>query len=55
MKKLGEIMAKNWAGHEELRLRMLRAKRKWCNNEPEANRTGAEIAAEGRIVDKRMI
>ena len=43
LKELGEIMAKNWAGHEELRQRMLRSKRKWGNNDPEANRTGAEI------------
>ena len=43
LKELGEIMAKNWKGHEDLRIRMLRSKRKWGNNEPEANRTGAEI------------
>ena len=43
LKELGEIMAKNWEGHETLRQRMLRSKRKWGNNQPEANRTGAEI------------
>ena len=42
LKALGEIMAANWAGHEALRLRMLRSKRKWGNNDPEANALGAE-------------
>ena len=37
---LGEIMAKNWEGHELLRRRMLRSKRKWGNNSPEANALG---------------
>ena len=37
LKELGEIMAKNWEGHEDLRLRMLRSPRKWGNNDPEAN------------------
>ena len=40
--ELGKIMAKNWEGHEPLRLRMLRSKRKWGNNDPEANALGAE-------------
>jgi len=44
LKALGEIMARNWAGEEALRTRMLRAKRKWGNNDPEANRLGGEIA-----------
>ena len=40
LKELGEIMAKNWAGHEELRQRMLRSKRKWGVNDAEANALG---------------
>ncbi len=40
---LGKIMADNWAGHEALRLRMLRSKRKWGNNDPEANALGREL------------
>ena len=40
---LGKVMAENWAGHEELRLKMLRSKRKWGNNDPEANALGGEI------------
>ena len=40
--ELGCVMAANWKGHEELRLRMLRSKRKWGNNDPEANSLGAE-------------
>ena len=40
---LGRIMAKNWVGHEDLRLRMLRSKRKWGNNDAEANAIGAKI------------
>ena len=41
--ELGRVMAANWKGHEELRLRMLRSKRKWGNNDPEANALGAEL------------
>ena len=41
--ELGKIMAENWSGHEPLRLRMLRSKRKWGNNDPEANALGAEL------------
>jgi len=41
--ELGAIMAANWEGHETLRLRMLRSKRKWGNNDPEANALGAEL------------
>ena len=40
---LGAVMAANWEGHEELRLRMLRSKRKWGNNDQEANALGAEL------------
>ncbi len=41
--ELGKVMLDNWKGHETLRLRMLRSKRKWGNNDPEANALGAEI------------
>ena len=41
--ELWEIMAKNWEGHEDLRLRMLRSKRKWGNNDAEANALGSRI------------
>ena len=41
--ELGKIMVANWSGHEELRLRMLRSKRKWGNNDREANALGAEL------------
>ncbi|MBO7687909.1 MAG: hypothetical protein J6V72_16090 [Kiritimatiellae bacterium] len=42
--ELGALMAANWKGREELRLRMLRSKRKWGVNDPEANALGSEIA-----------
>ena len=42
--ELGDLMTKNWEGREDLRLRMLRSKRKWGTNDPEANRIGREIA-----------
>ena len=41
--ELGKAMAENWKGHEELRLRALRSKRKWGNNDSEANALGREI------------
>ena len=41
--ELGKIMAENWQGHETLRRRMLRSKRKWGNNDREANGLGAEL------------
>ncbi|MBP3405638.1 MAG: hypothetical protein J6N18_06000 [Kiritimatiellae bacterium] len=41
--EIGDVMAANWKGHEKLRLRMLRSKRKWGNNDPEANAFGAEM------------
>ena len=40
---LGAIMKADWEGREPLRLRMLRSKRKWGNNDAEANALGAEI------------
>ena len=42
---LGEVMAANWKGHEVLRLRILRGKRKWGNNIPKANELGHDIAS----------
>ena len=41
--ELSAIMAANWEGHEPLRIRMLRSKRKWGNNDTEANALGAEL------------
>ena len=35
--ELGRLMAADWEGREDLRLRMLRSKRKWGNNDAEAN------------------
>ena len=43
LKELGEIRAKNWEGHETLRRRMLRSKRKWGNNSPESNALGKRV------------
>ena len=40
---LGRLMAANWKGREDLRLRTLRSKRKWGNNDPEANALAAKI------------
>ena len=36
--ELGRVMAANWKGHEELRLRMCASHRKWGNNDPLTNR-----------------
>ena len=44
MSELGAVMADNWKGHEGLRTRMLRSRRKWGNNDPEANALGRDIA-----------
>ena len=41
--ELGAITAANWEGNEELRRRMSRSKRKWGNNDGEANAFGARI------------
>lgn len=43
LSELARVMAADWQGHETLRLRMMRSKRKWGNNDPEANRLGGEI------------
>ena len=40
---LGNVMAADWKGYEKLRLRMLRSKRKWGNNDAEANALGAAL------------
>ena len=44
LRELGEILARNWEGHEALRLRMLRSKRKWGTNDSEANATAVRIS-----------
>ena len=41
--ELGRLMAENWKDREDLRLRMARSKRKWGNNDPEANAIGSEL------------
>ena len=41
--ELGAVMAENWKEHEPLRLRMSRSKRKWGNNDPDANALGAAL------------
>lgn len=41
---LGRLMEANWDGAEELRIRMLRSRRKWGNNDKEANEIGGQIA-----------
>ena len=40
---LGSLMASNWNGRDDLRLRMRRSRRKWGNNDSEANALGAKI------------
>ena len=43
LKELGEILAKNWEGHEDLRRRMSRSHRKWgCGND-ETDALGREV------------
>ena len=44
LKEFGTILHENWEGHEPLRLRILRGKRKWGNNDAEANALGGRIA-----------
>ena len=41
---LGKLMAANWAGREDLRLRMRRSKRKWGANDPDANATAQRLS-----------
>ena len=52
LKELGEILAKNWEGHEELRLRMARSHRKWGCGNAETDALGREVLATftGRFV-----
>ena len=42
--EFGRILAANWEGHEELRLRILRSKRKWGNNSPQTNALAVRLA-----------
>ena len=52
LRELGGALAQNWAGHEEMRLRMARSHRKWgCGNE-ETDLLGREVLATftGRFV-----
>ncbi len=37
LSELGQVMADNWKGHDELRLRMRASRRKWGNNDPLTN------------------
>jgi len=43
LKELGEILAQNWSGHEELRLRQARSHRKWGCADEEVDRLGREL------------
>ena len=43
LKELGEIMAKNWEGHEDLQRRMRRSRRKYGNNDRDANAAAVRI------------
>ena len=43
--EFGRVLAKNWKGHEDLRLRLKRSPRKWGNNDSEANALGRRIAS----------
>ena len=44
--ELGGVMAANWKGHEELRLRMCAMRRKWGNNDPFTNRLTHDLYRE---------
>ena len=41
--ELGRLLAGNWAGREDLRLRMKRSRRKYGNNDPDANAAAVSI------------
>ena len=41
---LGRLMAADWGGREDLRLRMLRSKVKWGNDAPEANAVAVRLS-----------
>ena len=43
LRSLGEILAANWNGHEELRLRMRNSKLKWGCGNPEADALAKEV------------
>ena len=52
--ELGRVMSADWEGHETLRRRMLRSKRKWGNNDAEANALGREtVKAVAKAVNGR--
>ena len=42
--ELGRILDADWKGHEPLRLRMARSKRKWGTNDPDANEIGRALS-----------
>ncbi|MBR3922327.1 MAG: hypothetical protein IKJ45_04385, partial [Kiritimatiellae bacterium] len=44
LRELGSLMADNWKGRDDLRLRMLASKRKWGNNDVEVNTMAREIS-----------
>ena len=44
LRELGSLMADNWKGRDNLRLRMLASKRKWGNNDAEVNTMAREIS-----------
>ena len=52
LRELGEILAKNWEGHEDLRLRMARSHRKWGCGDDEVDALGREVLEKftGRFV-----
>ena len=41
---LGRLMADNWRGRDDLRLKMQRSKRKWGANHPDANELASRVA-----------
>ena len=43
--ELGAVMAANWKGHDELRLRMRASRRKWGNNDPFTNALARDLLA----------
>ncbi len=43
LSELGSLMTRNWEGREDLRLRMKRSKRKYGNNDPDANATAKMV------------
>lgn len=44
LRELGALMAADWKGRDDLRLRMLASKRKWGNNDAEVNALAREIS-----------